>query len=76
MDPIRPSVANASAIRFCKACSGYTEAVSTEKKPLSQPENEAPKGYQPSLGRKLLMFALCIVGLIIVWTYYFRVLKH
>ena len=31
--------------------------------------NESP-GYQPSLGRKLFMLGLCIVGLIIVWTVY------
>lgn len=30
-----------------------------------------PPGYQPTLGRKILMFCLCIVGLIIVWTSYF-----
>jgi hypothetical protein len=33
------------------------------------PSNQAP-GYQPSLGRKLFMLGLCIVGLIIVWTVY------
>jgi len=38
-------------------------------------EPEKPQGYQPSLGRKLFMLALCIIGLIIVWTYYFRVMK-
>jgi hypothetical protein len=38
-------------------------------------EPEKPQGYQPSLARKLIMLALCIIGLIIVWTYYFRVLK-
>ena len=32
--------------------------------------NESP-GYQPSLGRKLFMLGLCILGLIIVWTVYF-----
>jgi flagellar biosynthesis/type III secretory pathway M-ring protein FliF/YscJ len=48
-------------------------AVSKERTP--QPEDDQPKGYQPSFGRKLFMFGLCIVGLIIVWTYYFRVLK-
>ena len=32
--------------------------------------NESP-GYQPSLGRKLFMLGLCVVGLIIVWSVYF-----
>jgi hypothetical protein len=30
-----------------------------------------PPGYQPSLGRKLFMLGLCIVGLIVVWSVYF-----
>jgi len=30
-----------------------------------------PAGYQPTIGRKLLMIGLCILGLIIVWTVYF-----
>jgi len=33
---------------------------------------EKPAGYQPSLGRKIFMLVLCIVGLIVVWTYYFK----
>jgi hypothetical protein len=36
---------------------------------LSRRPNESP-GYQPSLGRKLFMLGLCIVGLIIVWSVY------
>jgi len=39
------------------------------------PKVDQPKGYQPSLGRKLFMLVLCIAGLIIVWTYYFRLQK-
>jgi len=39
------------------------------------PDGDQPKGYQPSLGRKLFMLALCIVGLILVWTYYFHLQK-
>ena len=31
--------------------------------------NESP-GYQPTLGRKLFMLGLCIVGLIVVWSVY------
>jgi len=34
-----------------------------------------PKEYQPSIGTKLLMMGLCIVGLIIIWTYYFHAAK-
>ena len=33
--------------------------------------NEPPPGYQPTLGRKLIMLGLCIAGLIFVWTYYY-----
>ncbi|MBZ5606840.1 MAG: hypothetical protein LAP38_01170 [Acidobacteriia bacterium] len=40
--------------------------------PPKPPEKSPPPGYQPSLGRKLFMLGLCILGLIIVWTYYFR----
>jgi len=31
------------------------------------------KGYQPPIGRKLFMFALCLLGLIGVWVWYFTV---
>jgi hypothetical protein len=40
--------------------------------PLNQPtdpESPAP-GYQPSTGRKLFMFVLCLVALIAVWVFY------
>ena len=40
---------------------------SDDKPPVT---NESP-GYQPSLGRKLFMLGLCIVGLIVVWSVYF-----
>jgi len=43
--------------------------------PAKPPSDEQPKGYQPSLGRRLFMFGLCIVGLIIVWAYYFHIQK-
>lgn len=37
-------------------------------------ENENPlskgPGYQPSTGRKLFMFLLCLVALIAVWVFY------
>jgi hypothetical protein len=35
------------------------------------PDPDKPPGYQPSIGRKLFMFGLCIAGLIFVWTYYY-----
>ena len=38
-------------------------------------DDEQPKGYKPSLGRKLFMLGICILGLIVVWTYYFHVQK-
>jgi len=47
---------------------------SPDSKDQSTPP-EKPAGYQPSLGRKLFMLGLCIVGLIVVWTYYFKMLK-
>jgi hypothetical protein len=31
----------------------------------------SPQGYQPSMGRKLFFFFLCLLGLIIVWVVYF-----
>jgi len=33
------------------------------------PDNQS-QGYQPTIGRKLVMLALCVVGLIVVWTVY------
>ena len=39
------------------------------------PADDQSKGYQPSVGRKLFMLGLCIVGLIIIWTYYFHLQK-
>jgi hypothetical protein len=44
-----------------------SESPTNPKKPDQQPQ-----GYQPSVGRKLFMLGLCIVGLIIIWTYYFK----
>ena len=35
------------------------------------PDPDKPPGYQPTPGRKLFMFGLCIAGLIFVWTYYY-----
>ncbi len=43
----------------------------SKQEPPPLPSAEKPPGYQPSLGRKLFMIALCIIGLIIVWSYYF-----
>lgn len=53
--------------------------MAVSKRRTTQPENDQPdiqpKAYQPTLGRKLLMFVLCLAGLIIVWTYYFHASK-
>lgn len=38
-----------------------------QEKPATSNE---PKGYQPSVGRKLFMIGLCLVGLIVIWAYY------
>jgi hypothetical protein len=37
--------------------------------PDPSPEPSAP-GYQPSTGRKLFMFVLCLAALIAVWVFY------
>src|SRR5579863_5039252 len=42
---------------------------SENKSPDPSPEPPAP-GYQPSTGRKLFMFILCLVALIAVWVFY------
>ena len=47
----------------------------SKQEPPPLPLPEPPPGYQPSVGRKLFMIALCIIGLIIVWTYYFKYSK-
>jgi hypothetical protein len=33
-----------------------------------KPNNELP-AYTPGFGRRLLMFLLCLLGLIVVWTF-------
>jgi len=35
-----------------------------------KPNNELP-AYTPGFGRRLLMFLLCLIGLIVVWTFYY-----
>lgn len=46
--------------------------MSESRKSVSKGQGEGkPAGYQPSFGRKLFMLALCILGLIVVWSYYF-----
>ena len=46
---------------------------SQEKAPVTpdkpKPNNELPP-YTPGFGRRLLMFLLCLIGLIVVWTFY------
>jgi hypothetical protein len=37
--------------------------------PAPSPEPPAP-GYQPTTGRKVFMFLLCLVALIAVWVFY------
>jgi hypothetical protein len=34
-----------------------------------KPNNELP-AYTPGFGRRLLMFVLCLIGLIVVWTFF------
>jgi len=42
--------------------------------PSSSPEPPLP-GYQPTTGRKLFMFLLCLVSIIGVWVFYFFAAK-
>lgn len=46
---------------------------SPDARQTSAPSAESPApGYQPTTGRKLFMFLLCLVALIAVWaTYWF-----
>jgi hypothetical protein len=37
----------------------------------SAPGPDKPPHYQPSVGRKLFMMGLCVLGLIFVWIYYY-----
>jgi hypothetical protein len=46
-----------------------SEPITNKQQPTNDPDK--PPGYQPSLGRKLFMFGLCVAGLIFVWTYYY-----
>jgi hypothetical protein len=46
-----------------------SEPITNNQQPTTDPDK--PPGYQPSLGRKLFMFGLCVAGLIFVWTYYY-----
>jgi len=45
------------------------QPITSHQQPTTSPAK--PPGYQPSLGRKLFMFGLCLAGLIFVWTYYY-----
>ena len=45
------------------------EPITNNQQPTTN--EDKPPGYQPSLGRKLFMFGLCVAGLIFVWTYYY-----
>ena len=38
-------------------------------------ETEPAAGYQPTTGRKLFMFLLCLFALIAIWSYYWFALR-
>jgi hypothetical protein len=38
------------------------------KVPEPKPNDQLP-AYTPGFGRRLLMFLLCLIGLIVVWTF-------
>ncbi len=46
-----------------------SEPTTSNQQPTTDPDK--PRGYQPTLGRKLFMFGICVAGLIFVWTYYY-----
>ena len=35
-----------------------------------KPDNQLP-AYTPGFGRRLVMFLLCLLGLIVVWTFFY-----
>jgi hypothetical protein len=35
-----------------------------------KPDNQLP-AYKPGFGRRLVMFLLCLIGLIVVWTFFY-----
>jgi hypothetical protein len=45
-----------------------------ENRPTPNPQSP-PQGYQPSLGRKILMFVLTLCALIGLWVYYWFAAK-
>jgi hypothetical protein len=47
-----------------------SEPTTNNQEPATD-NQQPPPGYQPTLGRKLFMFGLCVAGLIFVWTYYY-----
>jgi hypothetical protein len=49
---------------------GHQPPTTSHQQPATN-NQQPPAGYQPSLGRKLFMFGLCVAGLIFVWTYYY-----
>jgi hypothetical protein len=38
--------------------------------PIDHSDQSPAPGYQPTTGRKLFMFVLCLVALIAVWVFY------
>jgi hypothetical protein len=48
-----------------------SDPAASHQSPAPSPDPDKPPGYQPTTGRKLFMFGLCIAGLIFVWTYYY-----
>ena len=51
-----------------------TDPKESSKAPTPHPLS-APGGYQPSLGRKILMFLLTLCALIGIWVYYWFAAK-
>jgi hypothetical protein len=48
-----------------------SESQSQADQPVPAPSPEPPApGYQPTTGRKVFMFLLCLVALIAVWVFY------
>jgi hypothetical protein len=47
-----------------------SESQSTPSPESPAPSDQLAPGYQPTTGRKLFMFVLCLVALIAVWVFY------
>lgn len=74
-DPVIIDVPKGAYLPVFREGSGAAATGADKAAPLV-PKAPAKQGYQPTLGRKFLMLGLCVAGLILVWTFYFRAQKQ